>query len=62
MEINSLFFTNSIIESYKSQVNTVLGDKIILNQDGFIRYLLGDDDYAANKQKYLRFMFAGLDL
>ena len=60
MEINSFFFTNSIIESYISQVNTVLGEKIILNQDGFIRYLLGDDDYAANKQKYLRFMYQSL--
>jgi hypothetical protein len=60
MEINSFFFTNSIIESYISQVNTVLGDKILLNQDGFIRYLLGDDDYAANKQKYLRFMYQSL--
>jgi hypothetical protein len=60
MEINSFFFTNSIMESYISQVNTVLGNKIILNQDGFIRYLLGDDDYAANKQKYLRFMYQSL--
>ena len=60
MEINSFFFTNSIMESYISQVNTVLGGKIILNQDGFIRYLLGDDDYAANKQKYLRFMYQSL--
>jgi hypothetical protein len=60
MEINSFFFTNSIMESYISQVNTVLGNKIILNQDGFIRYLLGDDDYAVNKQKYLRFMYQSL--
>jgi hypothetical protein len=60
MEINSFFFTNSIMESYISQVNTVLGDKIILNQDGFIHYLLGDDEYAANKQKYLKFMHQSL--
>jgi hypothetical protein len=59
MEINSFFFTNSIMESYISQVNTVLGEKMLLNQDGFIRYLLGDD-YAANKQKYLRFMYQSL--
>jgi len=60
MEINSFFFTNSIMESYISQVNTVLGDKIILNQDGFIHYLLEDDDFTANKQKYLRFMYQSL--
>ncbi len=48
------------MESYISQVNTVLGEKILLNQDGFIRYLLGDDNYSENKQKYLKFMYQSL--
>ena len=60
MEINSFFFTNSIIDSYISKIGVVLGDKLLLNQDGFIQYLLGEENFAENKQKYLRFMYQSL--